>query len=173
MVSHLLFSFIFEEYIVGDICGLSCVSSCVLYTAPTYNTFMQVLMIRNEFSKKFKKSCFRRKKDTWHIESNHILQPPEYLIIFVNWLSYNNYVTKIGAPCLWTETWCLVPINAACRMHATVIHSVRSMYSTHYTTSGKCFKNTPFWFLANCTQVVVVEGESRRPELVTSGVPQG
>ena len=124
-------------------------------------------------AKKFKKSCFRRKKDTWHIESNHILQPPEYLIIFVNWLSYNNYVTKISAPCLWTGTWCLVPINAACRMHATVIHSVRSMYSAHYTTSGKCFKNTPFWFLANCTQVVVVEGESRRPELVTSGVPQG
>ena len=38
-------------------------------------------------------SCCGR--DTWHIESNQILQPPKYLIINVNRITYsNNRITK-------------------------------------------------------------------------------
>ena len=60
-------------------------------------------------------SCFRCKKNPWHVESNYILQPPKYLIINVNWFRFiNNNVTK-GAPCLWFLI-CLVSINSACRL---------------------------------------------------------
>ena len=33
---------------------------------------------------KLQKSCFQYKKKAWYIDSNHILQPPKYLIIIVN-----------------------------------------------------------------------------------------
>ena len=43
---------------------------------------------------KLEKSYFRC-KNTWHVESNYILQPPKYLIIVVNRFKYiNNNFTK-------------------------------------------------------------------------------
>ena len=44
---------------------------------------------------KIRKSCFRCKKNTWHVESNYLLQPPKYLVIAVNRFRYiNNNFTK-------------------------------------------------------------------------------
>ena len=39
---------------------------------------------------KLEKSCFRCKKNTWHVESDYILQPPKYLIFIVNQSRYIN-----------------------------------------------------------------------------------
>ena len=44
---------------------------------------------------KLEKSCFQREKNTWHVESNYILEPPKYLIIIVNRFRYiSNHFTK-------------------------------------------------------------------------------
>ena len=69
-------------------------SSSVLYITPTCTSSMQEL-IKQGMEQKFKKSCFRCEKNTWHVETNYILQPPKYLIIVVNRFRYiNNYFTK-------------------------------------------------------------------------------
>ena len=48
---------------------------------------------------KLQKSCFRCYKNTWYIDSNHILQLPKYLIHIVNWFDYiDNNATKICVP---------------------------------------------------------------------------
>ena len=57
-------------------------SSSVLYITPTCTSSMQEL-IKQGMKQKLEKSCFRC-KNTWHVESNHLLQPPKYLIIVVN-----------------------------------------------------------------------------------------
>ena len=41
------------------------------------------------------KSCSRCDKNTWHVESKYIFQPPNHLLLFVNKFRYtNNFVTK-------------------------------------------------------------------------------
>ena len=42
---------------------------------PTCTSSMQEL-IKQGMGPKLEKSCFRYKKNTWHVESNYILQPP-------------------------------------------------------------------------------------------------
>ena len=55
---------------------------------------MQELFIQ-EHEQKLYKTCSCCGKDTWHIESKQILQPPKYLIIIVNRTTYsNNRITK-------------------------------------------------------------------------------
>ena len=96
-LSEFLFSFMLEKYIVCDACGLrspSFESSRVLYITPTCTSSMQEL-IKQGMKQKLEKSCFRCKKNTWHVESNHLLQPPKYLVIVVNRFRYiNNNFTK-------------------------------------------------------------------------------
>ena len=88
-----------EKYIVCDACGLrspSFESSSVLYIKPTCtcSSSMQEL-IKQGMEQNLEKSCFRCKKNTCHVESNSILQPPKYLIIVVNrFRCINNNVTK-------------------------------------------------------------------------------
>ena len=48
---------------------------------------MQVLIMQ-EVHQILQKVCFRCKKNTWYIESNHIFQPPKYLIIIINRFSH-------------------------------------------------------------------------------------
>ena len=92
-----------------------------LYTmSPVVCYILHVLIVlscRNrwfkECNEKLRKSCFRCKKNTWDIESSHMLQHPKYLIIIVNGFRYkSNSVTKIGEPYLWIWTFCT--INSAC-----------------------------------------------------------
>ena len=77
-LSDIIFSFMLEKYIVCDACGMrspSFESSSVLYITPTYTSSMQELIMQGK-QRKWRKSCFRCKKNTWHVESNCILQPP-------------------------------------------------------------------------------------------------
>ena len=96
-LSEILFSFMLEKYIVCDACGLrspSFESSSMLYITPTCTSSMQEL-IKQGMEQKLEKSCFRCKTNTWHVESNYILQPPKYLIIVVNRFRYiNNNFSK-------------------------------------------------------------------------------
>ena len=96
-LSEIVFSFTWEIYFVCDACGLrspSFESSSVLYITPTCTSSMQEL-IQQGMKQKLEKSCFRCKKNTWHVESNYLLQPPEYLIFAVNRFRYiNNNFTK-------------------------------------------------------------------------------
>ena len=56
----------------------------LLYVTPTDSSSMQELLMQEHKQKLYKTySCCGR--DTWHIESKQILQPPNYLITY----SYN------------------------------------------------------------------------------------
>ena len=103
-LSEILYAFMLEKYIVCDACGLrspSFESSSVLYITPTYTCSMQGL-IKPGMGQKLEKSCFRCKKNTWHVESNYILQPPKYLIIVFNRFRYiNNNLPKTDVPYPW------------------------------------------------------------------------
>ena len=96
-LSESLFSFMLEKYIVCDACGLrspSFESSSVLDITPTCTSSMQEL-IKQGMKQKIEKSCSPCKKNTWHVESYYLLQPPKYLIIVVNRFRYiNNSFTK-------------------------------------------------------------------------------
>ena len=120
-LSDILFSFVLEKYIVCDICGLrspSFESSSVLYISPTDTS-----SIRN----------------TRHIESSYILQPPKYLLLFVNRFRYiNNYITKDRCPIPMDTTVRLGPLKFS--LQATIDHHGPSIDSGHFTASINCCK---------------------------------
>ena len=101
---------------------------------------MQELIMQG-LQQKLEKSCFRCNKNTWHVESNHILQPPNYLIIVVNRFRYiNNQFAKDK---------CSIPIDMTVvlgyhkfSLQATIDHHGPSIYSGHYTTSVNCCNRT-------------------------------
>ena len=82
-------------------------------------------------------------KNTWHVESSYILQPPKYLLLFVNRFRYiNNNVTKDRCP---------IPVDTTIRLgllkfslRATIDHHGPSIHydSGHYTASINCCKKT-------------------------------
>ena len=91
-LSDILFAFVLEKYIVCDVCGLRSPSfeySSVLYISPTDTSLMQNLILEG-LQQKLQKSCSRCNKNTWHVESSYILQPPRYLLLFVNRFRYIN-----------------------------------------------------------------------------------
>ena len=96
-LSEILFSFMLEKYSVCDACGLrfpSLESGSVLYITPTRTSSMQQ-SIKQGMGQKLEKSCFRCKKNTWHVDSNYVLQLSKYLIIVANRFRYiNNNFTK-------------------------------------------------------------------------------
>ena len=139
---EILFSVMLEKYIVCDACGLrspSFQSSSVLYITPTCTFSMQEL-IKQGMEQKMEKSCFRCKKNTWHVESNYILQPPAYLTIALNRFRYvNNNFTKDR---------CSIPMDMTVvlglhkfSLQATIDHGP-PMYSGHYTASINYCKRT-------------------------------
>ena len=113
-LSDILFSFVLEKYIVCDVCGLrspSFESSSVLYISPTDTPSMQNLILEG-LQQKLQKSCSRCNKNTWHIESSCILQPPKYLLLFVNRFRYlNNNITKDRCPIPLDTTVRLGPLK--------------------------------------------------------------
>ena len=119
--------------------------SSVLNITPTYSSSMQELIMQG-MQQKMEKSCFRRQKNTWLVESNYVLQPPKYLIIVVTRFRYiNNNFTKDR---------CSIPMDMTVGLHkfslqVTIDHHGPSMYSGHYTTSLKCCKNTLLQRLQN------------------------
>ena len=88
---------------------------------------------------KLLKSCSRCNKNTWHVESNHILQPPKYLLLIVNRFRYtNNNVIKDRCSIPMDTAVMLGPLTFTLR--ATIDHHGRSIHSGHYTASINCCK---------------------------------
>ena len=99
---------------------------------------MQNLILQG-LQQKLQKSCSQCNKNTWHVESSYILQPPKYLLLFVNRFRYiNNDVTKDR---------CSIPMDTTVRrgplkfsLRATIDHHGPSIHSGHYTASINCCK---------------------------------
>ena len=122
-LSDILFSFVLEKYIVCDVCWMrfpSCESSSVLYISPADTSSRQNLILHG-LQQKLQKSCSRCNKNTWHVESSYILQPPKYLLLFVNRFKYiNNNVTKDRCSIPMDTTVRLGPLKFSLR--ATIDH---------------------------------------------------
>ena len=111
----------------------------MLYISPTDTSSMQNLILEG-LQQKLQKSCSRCNKNTRHVESSYILQPPKYLLLFVNRFRYiNDNVTKDR---------CLIPMDTTVRLgplkfslQATIDHHGPSIDSGHYTASINCCKN--------------------------------
>ena len=116
----------------------SCESSSVLYISPTDTSSMQHLILEG-LQKKLQKPCSRCYKNTLHVESSYILQPPKYLLLFVNRLRYiNKNVTKDRCPVPMDTTVRLGPLKFS--LQATIDHHGPSIHSGHYTASINCCK---------------------------------
>ena len=138
---HILFSFVLEKYIVCDVCRLrspSVESSSVLYISPTDTSSRQNLIIQG-LQQKLQKSCSRCNKNTRHVESSYILQPPKYLLLFVNRFRYiNNNITKDRCPIPMDTNVRLGPLKFS--LQATIDHHRPSIDPGHYTASINCCK---------------------------------
>ena len=85
------------------------------------------------------KSCSRFNKNTWHVESSYMLQPLEYLLLFVSRFRYiNNNVTKNRSSIPMDTTVRLGPHKFS--LWATLDHHGPSIHSGHYTASINCCK---------------------------------
>ena len=142
-LSDLLFSFVLEKYIVCEVCELrspSFESSSVLHISPTDTPSMQNLILEG-LQQKLQKSCSQCNKNTQHIESSYILQPPKYLLLFVNRFRYlNNNIIKDWCPIPLDTTVMLGPLKF--NLQATIDHHGPSIDSGHYTASINCCKKT-------------------------------
>ena len=91
-------------------------------------------MYVHSLQQKLQKSCSRCNKNTRHIESSYILQPPKYLLLFVNRFSYiNNNITKDRCPIPMDTTVRLGPPKFS--LQATIDHHGPSIDSGHYTAT--------------------------------------
>ena len=80
-LSGIMFSFVLEKYIVWDVCGLrspSLESGSLWDISPTDTSSIQNLILQG-LQQKLQKYCSLCNKNTWHVESSYILQPPKYL----------------------------------------------------------------------------------------------
>ena len=106
-------------------------TTSLLHVTPTECTSMQELLMQ-EHKLKLYKTCSCCGRDTWHIETKRILQPPKYLILIVNRITYsNNWITKNQRRMtldLYIER-CLYKFS----LQASVGHHGCSMNSGHYT----------------------------------------
>ena len=99
---------------------------------------MQNLILEG-LQQKLQKSCSRCNKNTRHIESSCILQPPKYLLLFVNRFRYlNNNITKDRCPIPLDTTIMLGPLKF--NLQVTIDHHGPSIDSGHYTASINCCK---------------------------------
>ena len=118
-------------------------SSSVLYISPTDTSSMQNLILQG-LQQKLQKSCSRCNKNTWHVESSHILQPPKYILLFVDRFRYiDNNVTKDRCSIPMDTTVRLGPLQFSLR--ATIDHHGPSIHSGHYTASINCCKKDSFY----------------------------
>ena len=141
--SEFLFSFIIEKYIVCDICTMKSPAfetTSRLYVTRNDSTSMQELLMQ-EHKQKLYKTCSCCGRDTWHIESKKILQPPQYLIITVNRITYsNNRIAKNKSRMPLDLYIKLGPYKFS--LQASVDHHGYFMNSGHYTASINCCGKT-------------------------------
>ena len=96
-------------------------------------------LILEGLQQKLQKSCSRCNKNTRHVESSYILQPPKYLLLFVNRFKHiNNNVTKDRCPIPMDTTVRLVSHKFS--LQATINHHGAPIHSGHYTASFNCCK---------------------------------
>ena len=120
---------------------------------------MQNLILQG-LQQKLQKSCSRCNKNTWHVESIYILQPPKYQLLFINRFRHiNNNVTKDR---------CYIPMNPTVRLgplkfslRATIDHHGPSIHYGHCTASINCCKKHS---IATITQL-------RSLDLLTAKIP--
>ena len=112
----------------------------VFYITLTCTSSTQELIMQG-IQLKLEKSCFRCKKNTCHVESNHILQPRKYLIIIDNRFRYRNN----------NKDRCPIPMNMTVvlglhtfSLPTTVDHHGPYTCSGHYAISINCWKNILF-----------------------------
>ena len=82
-------------------------TTSLLYVTPTDSSSMQELLMQ-EHKQKLYKTCSCCGRDTWHIESKKFLQPPNYLIIIVNRITYSNeglLRTKVAYLWIYILNW--------------------------------------------------------------------
>ena len=135
--------FVSEQYTICDICTMKSPAfetTSLLYVTPTDSSSMQELLMQ-EHKQKIYKTCSCCGRDTWHIESKQILQPPNYLIIIVNRITYsNNRITK-NKSCMPLDLYIkLGPYKFS--LQASVDHHGYSINSGHYTASINCCGKT-------------------------------
>ena len=115
-------------------------SSSVLYISPTDTSSMQNLILEG-LQQKLQKSCSRCNKNTRHIESSYILQPPKYLLLFVNRFRYiNNNINNIYIY-LWNililGIWCsTIPHLPGCFLSLDLLWEYRNQHGPLYVTSS-------------------------------------
>ena len=135
-------------------------SSDVLYISPTDTSTMQNLILQG-FQQKLQNSRSRCNKNTWHVESSYMLQPPKYLLLFNNRLrNINNNVIKDRCPIPMDTIVRLGPLKFS--LQATIVHHGPSLHSGHYTASINCCKKKHL--IATITQL-------RSLELLTAKTP--
>ena len=101
---------------------------------------MQELLMQ-EHKQKLYKTCACCGRDIWHIESKQILQPPNYLIIIVNRITYsNNRITKNKSRMPLDLYIKLGPYKFS--LQASVDHHGYSINSGHNTASINCCGKT-------------------------------
>ena len=141
--SELLFSFVLGKYTICDICTIKSPAfetTSLLYVTPTDFSSMQELLMQ-EHKQKLYKACSCCGRDTWHIESKKKLQPPNYLIIIVNRITYsNNRITKNKSRIPLDLYIKLGPYKFS--LQASVDHHGYSLNSGHYTASINCCGKT-------------------------------
>ena len=143
VLCEILFSFMLQKYIFCDACGLrspSFESSSVLYIIPTFTSSMLELIMQG-MQQNLEKSYFRCKKNTWHVESNYILQSP--IIVVNRFGNINNNFTK--GRCSIPMDMTVVLGHHKFSLHASIDHHGPSMCSGHYTTSINCCKKKTFF----------------------------
>ena len=126
--SELLFSFVLEKYFICDICtvkSLAFETTSLLHVTQTDCTSMQELLIQVHKQKLYK-TCSCCGRDTWHTESKQMSQPPKYLIIIVNRITYsNNRITKNKSHMpldLYISSWVLT--NFHCKLLWTIMDTL-------------------------------------------------
>ena len=132
--------------------------SNVLYISPTDTYSMQNLILQG-LRQKLQKSCSRCNKNTWHVQSSYILQPPKYLLLFVNRFRYiNNNVTKDRCSIPMGTTVRLGPLEFSLR--ATIDHHGPSIHSGHYTASINCCKKTFYYNDHTITEFGIIDSKN-------------
>ena len=118
-------------------------------------------LILEGLQQKLQKSCSRCNKNTRHVESSYILQPPKYLLLFVNRFRYiNDNVTKDRCPIPVDTTVRLGPLKFS--LKATIDHHGPSIHSGRYTASINCCKKNS---IATNTQLRSLELLIKTPPL--------
>ena len=115
-------------------------TTSLLYVNPTDSTSMKELLMQ-EHQQKLYKTCSCGGRDTWHIETKQILQPPKYLIISVNRITYSNSRVIKNKSRIPLDLYIkLGPYKFS--LQSYVDHHGYSMNSGHYTASVNCCGKT-------------------------------